>query len=346
MDIWDLSFCIAIGYFVVVGIVDVINRYIKWRERKGVHRDKPTSSSPSRHETPIPNNTIMKKNSFVAIDFEHLYPAHETACEVGAVKVVDGIIIARYHTTINPPADFCTGRDNSDIIGFTLPMLANSPAFPEVYDMMVRFIGDLPLVAHNASTERSVLVKCCQHYGLQETLLINGVIDTKDIFGGKGLEECCQEQGITLIEHHNPLHDAEATARLYLVSQGVKETPIVRGERMSTKRLNQYKEEKDAFDPSILQPLTDDEVANKNTPFFGRVKTVVTGQYTAYPDRNLLKQCIKELGADIDSSVSKNTKILVVGTTGVGPSKLQKAKEYGVRIITEEELYQWVERQC
>lgn len=288
----------------------------------------------------------MKKNSFVAIDFEHLYPAHETACEVGAVKVVDGIIIARYYTTINPPADFCIGRDNSDILGFTLPMLSQSPAFPEVYDMLVRFIGALPLVAHKASTERSVLEKCCKLYGIQETLLINGITDTCDFFGGKALPECCHEHGIALIKHHDPLHDAEATAHLYLTSKGVEETPIVRGERMSSKQLKQYKEEKDAFDPSILQPLTDDEVANKNTPFFGRVKTVVTGQYTAYPDRNLLKQRIKELGADIDSSVSKNTKILVVGTTDVGPSKLQKAKEYGVRIITEEELYQWVERQC
>lgn len=361
-DIWDFSLCVAIIFFVIAGIVDWVYRYLKRRERALAAEApvastaltaavSPLTAAPERvcpvvkHDTTT-NTNINMKNSFVAIDFEHLHPSHETACEVGAVRVVDGLVTGRLHSTINPPEEMCTGRDNSDIIGLTADMLAHSPRFPEVYAMLTAFVGDLPLVAHNASTERSVLAKCCRYYDIEETLLRNGLTDTCALFGGKGLAECCAEHGITLSEHHDPLHDAEATARLYLLSVGETITPVIRKERLSTKSLHKFKEEKASFDPSILQPLSDDEVVNKDTPFFGGVKTVVTGQYIAYPDRNLLKQRIKELGADIDTSVSSRTRILVTGTTGVGPAKLQKAKEYGARIITEEELYQWIEKQC
>ena len=287
----------------------------------------------------------MKRTNFVAIDFEHLYPSHETACEVGAVKVVDGLIVGRFYSTIKPPQEKCTGRINSDIIGLTEEMLEKSPTFKEVYRMLCLFVGDIPLVAHHASTEIHILQKCTSYYNIPEEILKNGMADTCTMAGGKGLSVCCEEYGISLEDHHHPLQDAEATARLYLALLGEKEQKVVRGERMKTATFSKYKEEHETFDHTILQPLSDDEVENKNTPFFGKVKTVVSGQFESYPDRNALKASLKALGADIDGTISKNTKLFVVGKTGVGPSKMKKALEYGTRIIQEEELYQWVEKQ-
>jgi DNA polymerase III epsilon subunit-like protein len=287
----------------------------------------------------------MKNTSFVAIDFEHLYPSHETACEVGAVKVIDGLIVGRFYSTIKPPQEKCTGRINSDIIGLTEEMLETSPTFKEVYRMLCLFVGDIPLVAHHASTEIHVLQKCTSYYNMSEELLKNGMTDTCTMAGGRKLDVCCEEFDITLEEHHHPLQDAEATARLYLALLGEKEQMVVRGDRMKTATFSKYKEEHETFDHSILQPLSDDEVENKNTPFFGQVKTVVSGQFESYPDRNALKASLKALGADIDGTISKNTKLFVVGKTGVGPSKMKRALEYGTRIIQEEELYQWVEKQ-
>ena len=287
----------------------------------------------------------MKSTSFVSIDFEHLYPSHETACEVGAVKVIDGLIVGRFYSTIKPPQEKCTGRINSDIIGLNEEMLEKSPTFKEVYRMLCLFVGDIPLVAHHASTEIHVLQKCTSYYNIPEALLKNGMTDTCTMAGGKGLSVCCEEYGITLEEHHHPLQDAEATARLYLALIGEKEQRIVRGERIKTAAYSKYNEERENFDSTILQPLSDDEVENKNTPFFGKVKTVVSGQFESYPDRNVLKASLKSLGADINGTISKNTKLFVVGKTGVGPSKMKKALEYGTRIIQEEELYQWVEKQ-
>lgn len=291
------------------------------------------------------NQKYMKNKSFVAIDFEHLYPGHETACEVGAVKVIDGLIVGRFYSTIKPPQEKCTGRINSDIIGLNEEMLVSSPTFKEVYRMLCLFVGDMPLVAHHASTEIHVLQKCSSYYNIPEALLKNGMTDTCTMVGGKGLSVCCEEYCITLEEHHHPLQDAEATARLYLALIGEKEQKIVRGERIKTAAYSKYNEEHENFDSTILQPLSDNEVENKDTPFFGQVKTVVSGQFEAYPDRNALKASLKALGADIDGTISKNTKLFVVGKTGVGPAKMKKALEYGTRIIQEEELYKWVDKQ-
>ena len=324
------------GTLFLMGIAVGIRRRLSMQKEQGRYSEKNLIDIKQKS---------MKSTSFVAIDFEHLYPSHETACEVGAVKVIDGLIVGRFYSTIKPPKEKCTGRINSDIFGLKEEMLVSSPTFKEVYRMLCLFVGDMPLVAHHASTEVHVLQKCTSYYNIPEALLKNGMTDTCTMAGGKGLSVCCEEYGITLEEHHHPLQDAEATARLYLALIGEKEQRIVRGERIKTAAYSKYNEERENFDSTILQPLSDDEVENKDTPFFGRVKTVVSGQFEAYPDRNALKASLKALGADIDGTISKNTKLFVVGKTGVGPSKMKKALEYGTRIIQEEELYQWVDKQ-
>ena len=324
------------GTLFLMGIAVGIRRRLSMQKEQGRYLEKNFIDIKQKY---------MKSTSFVAIDFEHLYPSHETACEVGAVKVLDGLIVGRFYSTIKPPKEKCTGRINSDIIGLTEEMLETSPTFKEVYRMLCLFVGDMPLVAHHASTEIHALQKCTSYYNIPEALLKNGMKDTCTMAGGKGLSVCCEEYGITLEEHHHPLHDAEATARLYLALIGEKEQTVVRGDRKKSGDYSKYNEERENFDSTILQPLSDDEVENKDTPFFGRVKTVVSGQFEAYPDRNALKASLKALGADIDGTISKNTKLFVVGKTGVGPSKMKKALEYGTRIIQEEELYQWVEKQ-
>ena len=131
MDVWTQSFLIAIGFYAVVGIVDLVYRHLKRRERAAAKREEPSDVPTSLPVVKKNTNThINMKNSFVAIDFEHLYPSHETACEVGAVRVVDGLVTGRFHSTICPPEEMCTGRDNSDIIGLTADMLTRSPRFP------------------------------------------------------------------------------------------------------------------------------------------------------------------------------------------------------------------------
>ncbi len=75
------------------------------------------------------------------------------------------------------------------------------------------------------------------------------------------------------------------------------------------------------------------EVAADN-PFFG--KTVVPTGTLAHFTRDSIKEALEELGAKVTGSVSKNTDYVIAGEKA--GSKLVKAQELGVRVLTEQEF--------
>ena len=150
--------------------------------------------------------------AFVAIDFEYLYLAqYDTPCAVGLVKVINNVVIEKYYSLIHQPAQEATLAPNN---GITPEMLVDAPHYDKVYTRMVEFIGDLPLVAHNASVERKVLSEtpCPDHLPF---LADGAFIDTDYLSGHRSLQALCEEYNIPL-NHHNALSDAEACAEVYL----------------------------------------------------------------------------------------------------------------------------------
>lgn len=67
---------------------------------------------------------------------------------------------------------------------------------------------------------------------------------------------------------------------------------------------------------------------------------VVTGTLKSF-SRSEIEGLIRKLGGSPSSSVSKNTDFLVCGEEA--GSKLEKAKELGVKVISEEEFRKMVE---
>lgn len=63
---------------------------------------------------------------------------------------------------------------------------------------------------------------------------------------------------------------------------------------------------------------------------------VVSGVFSSF-GREEIKQLIEELGGEVKSGVSKNVNFLLAGD-GMGPAKLQKAQEIGVKLMTEDEF--------
>jgi DNA ligase (NAD+) len=76
-----------------------------------------------------------------------------------------------------------------------------------------------------------------------------------------------------------------------------------------------------------------------NNMFSGKV-FVLTGTMEAM-GRDDAKKKIKELGGDVTSSVSKNTDYVVVGEEA--GSKLDKARELGIKVIEEEEFLRMIQ---
>lgn len=92
-----------------------------------------------------------------------------------------------------------------------------------------------------------------------------------------------------------------------------------------------------------VRPIDPEEVADKTTPFFQK-RVVITGMIATFPEREQLAMLLRSYGADINTSISSKTDIVIVGQ-GAGPSKMRKIEELrekgiDIRVIEEPELLQ------
>ena len=103
---------------------------------------------------------------FTAIDVETtgLNPKTEKMIEIGAVKVRDGKIVAKYDSLINP------GRKLEERIieltGITDEMLADAPLPEKVLPEFFDFIGEDILLGHSIMFDYSFLKRAAVNMGL------------------------------------------------------------------------------------------------------------------------------------------------------------------------------------
>lgn len=80
------------------------------------------------------------------------------------------------------------------------------------------------------------------------------------------------------------------------------------------------------------------EVIEEGTQTLAGMNFVITGSLTHYENRNLLKEEIEKKGGKVTGSVTGKTTCLINNDTTSQSSKNKKAKELGVRIVSEEEF--------
>ena len=66
-------------------------------------------------------------------------------------------------------------------------------------------------------------------------------------------------------------------------------------------------------------------------------KFVITGSFNYFPDRNDLAELLYNVGADIDTSISKNIHYVVVGENP-GWRKMELIEEYGINVLSEDDI--------
>ncbi|GHU81378.1 hypothetical protein FACS189468_3860 [Spirochaetia bacterium] len=102
--------------------------------------------------------------NFVSIDFETAKYSRESACAVGLVKYQDGKAMDTFYSLIRPPILYIR-PDFTDIHGLTVEDVKDAPCFMDMWDSNIKpFIGDLPLAAHNAPFDMSVLRAVLEWY--------------------------------------------------------------------------------------------------------------------------------------------------------------------------------------
>lgn len=274
-------------------------------------------------------------NSFTALDFETFTPARSSACAIGLVKVIDGRIVQKFHSLIKPiPDDY--KKNNSHIHGITSEMVAMAPNFLELWPFVEKLIGNDVMVCHNAAFDQSVWLEQILRYRCTDNPLKYKFVCTYEMTG-LSLENACAKHNIEIGCHHDALDDAVACAKIMLAENG-----YIQSSRFSGELHEIMKTAKDRrYDHETLNPLDDSMIENKETPFF-HARTVITGIFTSYPNRDELGKILQSLGADINTSISKRTNIVIVGN-GAGPSKIKKiedlrAEGFDIRVIYESEL--------
>lgn len=157
---------------------------------------------------------------YVVFDLETtgLSSRNDEIIEIGAVKVSGGKIIDRFHTLVQPNRSI--SLEITRLTGISNDMVKDQPKLDAVFDSFMSFIGDLPLVAHNAAFDMSFLQEACQRRGI---ILSNVSVDTiklskillPDIKKYK-LNSVAASLNISMKNHHRADDDAETTAQILL----------------------------------------------------------------------------------------------------------------------------------
>lgn len=163
-------------------------------------------------------NRIDNKNTFVAIDVETtgLSPTSNELIEVSAIKYDGDKKIDTFSTLIKPKVRIPYYITN--ITGITNDMVEDAPEVEVVMPELVKFVGDLPIVAHNANFD----YKFIQNYS-NNSFTKNNVIDTvpigRKLYPGlpnHKLGTIAKHIGITEDGFHRAEFDCECCAKIYM----------------------------------------------------------------------------------------------------------------------------------
>jgi DNA polymerase III subunit epsilon len=151
--------------------------------------------------------------------------------ELAALEIEDFIPTGRsFHVYVDPERDM--PPDAEKVHGLSRAFLTGKPKFadPEVGAAFLAFIGDAPVVAHNAAFDRAFVNWELEACGLRP-VLENRWVDTLALarkrFPGmhNSLDALCKRFKISLLERdkHGALIDARLLAAVYLELKGGRE---------------------------------------------------------------------------------------------------------------------------
>lgn len=165
-----------------------------------------------------PPQCLMGK-TFVVFDFETTGTdvMSDMVTEVGAVKVVDGVITEKFGALINPQRKI--SEKITELTGITNEMVANKPPFSQVCADIYKFFEGAILVAHNIDFDYKFLKRLSEP---SEYYYYNEGIDTVTLarevlprLSNHKLNTVCEHFGIEF-NHHRAEDDCYATAQMFI----------------------------------------------------------------------------------------------------------------------------------
>src|SRR6478672_13345488 len=146
--------------------------------------------------------------------------------EIGCIEIVNRVETGRtYHAYFNPERDM--PFEAQEVHGLTNLFLSDKPRFWEKVDELLHFIGDSPLVAHNAGFDFGFLNFELEKCG-KPTVSLGRMVDTLTLARSKhpgakhSLDALCMRFGIDRSHRvkHGALLDAQLLAQVYVELTG------------------------------------------------------------------------------------------------------------------------------
>jgi DNA polymerase III subunit epsilon len=153
--------------------------------------------------------------------------------EIGCIELVNRIPSGQsFHRYLNPERD--VPAEAVAIHGLSAEFLRDKPFFAEIVEDLVGFIGDAPIVAHNAMFDLGFLNAELERVGkmlvarerLVDTLLL---ARRKHPAGPNRLDDLCARYGIDNSRRtkHGALLDAEILAEVYVELIGARQAQLI-----------------------------------------------------------------------------------------------------------------------
>ena len=289
----------------------------------------------------------------MAIDFETANSGRASACSIGLTKVKDGKIVDSKYELFQPPVGFDHFEmRNVAIHGINAKDVKSKKRFIEYWPDIYSFTEGLPLVAHNASFDISVLraTLSASDEAWPELKYACTYVISKNLFdmARHRLPDVAIASGVDWDEkqHHDALFDSRVCAEVVLalsVSRGSSSLDTLmesldlsfgtlhadgwRSSR-SKKAISKSHHTKGEKTP-FLRSIGINDDADPAHPFFGKV-VVFTGSISI--PRSEAWQLVANVGAIPKDGLTKKTNYLVLGEQDLsklkpGESKSGKQRE-------------------
>lgn len=160
-------------------------------------------------------------DTFVALDLETtgLSPDNCYILEIGALKVVDGMVTDTYETLVQCPVSI--GERVVELTGITDEMVRDGKPEAVAIRELLDFCGEFPLLGHNIPFDYGFVKATAMRNGLKyQACAIDTLKIARKVLPGiekRNLEFLCRHYGIETTTSHRALEDARASMELYKV---------------------------------------------------------------------------------------------------------------------------------
>jgi DNA polymerase-3 subunit epsilon len=164
--------------------------------------------------------------------------------EIGCVEVYNRMPTGQtFHRYINPERDM--PAEAFAVHGLSAEFLATKPLFPEVVDAFLEFIGDAPLVIHNASFDISFInaeLDRIKRAAIPRERLVDTLLLARRKHPGVSnrLDDLCSRYAIDNSHRtkHGALLDAELLAEVYVDLIGARQSQLILASEAEESRVN------------------------------------------------------------------------------------------------------------